>query len=298
MKTYRVPRGSADLPETVRQLRNTARLKLLQFGTQKILEKKLSTKTFNYEFDLVNYRSGGQRKSIQKIKDLIQKAVKKQIPYLDYVYGGDILNCNGAQNSALIPMASQYEMVTLTRNSRYPIDVLTRRQWYKAISRYCRYINYKNIQNGIPLHLGLSFNAEIHPSDTEAYLKWSDTSSRSELNIRARTIGHISVSLVKFMYTPYTSIVNGANPLKISTYDEYEKTLRGTDRRQFKRSDNWIYEDLTTRSITRYYPGMEKYAAPEKIFLVLDEMQQVVKTLSRKTSYDTSAFNIGSSEGT
>jgi hypothetical protein len=100
------------------------------------------------------------------------------------------------------------------------------------------------------------------------------------------------------MYTPYTSIVNGANPLKISTYDEYEKTLRGTDRRQFKRSDNWIYEDLTTRSITRYYPGMEKYAAPEKIFLVLDEMQQVVKTLSRKTSYDTSAFNIGSSEGT
>jgi hypothetical protein len=38
--------------------------------------------------------------------------------------------------------------------------------------------------------------------------------------------------------------------------------------------------------------------AVEKIFLVLEEMQQVIKTLSRKSNYDTAAFNIGSDSST
>lgn len=297
MKTFKVPISSADLPRLVRKFREDADKRLREFCTKQILDKKLSTKTFSYDFDLSNSRSGGQRKSIQKLKDLIYKAVKKRILYLDYVRQGDMV-VNGGTNSVFIQLYSPCMQVS----GRVPSDLL-RTKWATSINRYCRYLNFKCIKYGIPINLSTSFSHVIHPDDQQ---KWEKRSG--EVTVRLNMTASITVKLVLYSFPAYENFLMDPAGKDIKSYEDYEQYVKTKVSEgdtswkpiaeMYKNQSNWRVRDFPRRGSIRYYRGLEKYYCAEKLFLILDEMQQVIKAFSRKTSYDTTAFNIGSDENT
>lgn len=305
MQTFRVPRSSSDLPHQVHTLRSNADSILRKFGTQKILEKKLSTKTFNYEFDLTGLRSGGQRKSVQKLRDIISKAVKKQIPYLEYTMD-ELLQNSTAQNAVKIMVTSPW--ITVTKSRADAIAAMVDNLKYtKTLKRYTKYLRHKCIKYGIPLDFNVRNSVEIHPDDLERHDRWQHgpvSVDTCTFKLRVRFV--ITPSLCSYSYNSYLHLLrdveSGLAPdLKdIDSYYKYESYLLSNGSpesiKAYKDEENWTSNELVTRGREQYYKGAEKYASPEKLFLILDQIQQVVKTLSRKTSYDTEAFNIGSGE--
>jgi G:T/U-mismatch repair DNA glycosylase len=300
MKTFKVSHSSADLPRLVQNIKTEADDKLRKFSIQQILDKQLSTKNFSYDFDLSNSRAGGQRKSVQKLKDIIFKAVKKRIVYLEYAK--EELVSNGSQNSVFIKLVSPYVRTYVTPTSSIRTEDNT---WQKALNRYRKYINYKCIKHGVPLKISqISFNSTLHPNDLETYRSLP----REGASIRYCLTASFAVKLTLYSFSAYEAMVESYgdnNPLGIYSYDDFEKYLinkvKDNDAasidtmKRYKDADSWNARDFPRRGTVRPYAGLEKYYAPEKVFLVLDEMQKVLMTLSRKTTYDTAAFNIGNS---
>lgn len=305
MQTFKVPRSSSDLPQQVQRLRTDADSILRKFGTQKILEKKLSTKTFNYEFDLSGARSGGQRKSIQKLRDIIIKSVKKQIPYLDYTRDGDILQNSTASNAVMIKLTSHWMTVTQTPTGLVE-EVGYALPYVKSLKRYLTFLRYKCIRNGIPIDVPMRLVFETHPDDIERHTLWNNKRKTTGLSFRIRVKATISPKLYMHEYPGYVQLTQSMldspnNEMAwIDSYEKFEEYLTGLNSpellRAYHNPRNWNGADITGRRSVLFITGSEKYTSPEKVFLVLDEIQQVIKTLSRKTSYDTAAFNIGSSE--
>ena len=152
MQTFKLPRSTGNYSLQVRQLRTLIDNKLTAFCTKKVLDRGVSKKTFKYHIDLVLNRSGGQRKSLQKLRDIIQKAVKKQVPYLEYVDGGDMLKNSSQTSSLQLELKSPWMTYTLAHGDR--INHKTREMpWVKSMTRYVRFLNYNGIRKGIPIHI-------------------------------------------------------------------------------------------------------------------------------------------------
>jgi hypothetical protein len=302
MQTFKIARQNANLPELVRKLRTDSDKVLREFGTKQILAKQLSTKTFNYEFDMVDSRAGGRRKSIQKLKDILLKAVKKELPYLEYCKSGDLLVNGGATNIG-INLQMPYQAVTFTRNLSEQ-TVMSRTKYVRGVERYLRYINHKCIKAGIPIHLDWSRNAmvTVHPEDLPDYERWN-SGRGPDIKCRAKYAGTVDVRLTFYEFSTYMRVASGTAPIEgvtINTYADFEKYLVETNNaqmlREYRDAGCWTHRDMGRRGNLATYPGCEKYSSPEKIFLVLDEIVKVIKTFSRITTYDTTAFNIGSAE--
>jgi hypothetical protein len=297
MQTIKLPRSSGNYIQQVRQLRTLIDNKLTAFCTKKVVESGLTTKTFSYQFDLMGSRSGGQRKSVQKLRDLIQKAVKKQVPYLEYMEGGDLLKNTTQVQSVQLEMKSPWMVYRMTRGDRIR-EITPTTPWVKSMTRYLKFLNHKCVRKGIPLNVRMrSMSEEVHPDDIEGYETWYSSGAHQPINVRARITYIARISLVEYYYSPFTDNIDNHDT---HTYEEYEQWLEANPDSTYPRHsyydvDNWIVNSLENRHIT-VNPGSQKYKAPEKIFLELDSLQKVVKTLSRKASYDVAAFNIGSSE--
>lgn len=304
MRKFKLPQNVSDLSSLIIKMRTDASNKLSKFCTQQILDKRLSTKTFNYEFDISGSRSGAQRKSVQKLKEILYKHVKKQIPYLEYIRGGEqfLFPLSNRPNGIGIKLESPYFPVTVSRLEPSFADVASDSlKWKKSIERYCRFLRYKAIKNGIPISLSPGFEFSIHPEDEAAYETWWKTRS-GEATFRVKAVSTVKAELVIYQFANYAAIVTSAPELSITSYEEYQKHIikegDETTIRRFKDPDRWTASPLTSRSRVEYYPGLERYSTSEKIFTVLDEMIKVITTFTRRVQYDTSAFNVGSVETT
>jgi hypothetical protein len=299
MQTFKVPRSESDLPRQLQKMRLEAEEKLRVFCTKKILDHKLSTKTFNYQFDISGARAGGQRKSVQKLKDILYKAVKKQVPYIEYIAGGDIIINSTSSNAVALKIVSPY--MTFDVEPWDSISTLSERMhWVRSMRRYTKYLNFKCMRGGIPLNLErIRFTHETHPEDMNAFHAWNQTQA-SPCKVRMRITLTAKLSIRGYFYDEYVRVITNNLVDGINTYEDYENYLieyKHNERLASLRDvRNWETFDITSRRVPTFYPGVEKYVSAEKIFLILEELQQVIKTLSRKVSYDTAAFNIGSSE--
>ena len=299
MQIFKLPQSSAELPTLINRIRQESDNKLSAFCSNQILEKGLSTKTFKYDFDMGGTRSGSQRKSVQKLREILFKYVKKQLLYLDYVKGGDMVTLDGRYNNRVsIRVESPYIRTTFTRSNQ-SVDTLGKEsKWYKSLTRYCRYLKYKAIRNGIPIVLTPDVSVEAHPEDQEKRENW--TASKGPFVMRLKLTGRIAVSLSMFRYDPYARAAERKTlPEGIDTYAKYEVMLASNpdhaeELKRYKNPDSWTFHDIGSRYRSNNFPGAERYLVAEKAFLVLDEMIQVMKTLSRRVQYDTSAFDIGS----
>jgi hypothetical protein len=305
MQTFKVPRSSSNLPREVNKLRVDAEEKFKHFCTKMIVDSKLSTKTFNYQFDMCGSRSGGQRKSVQKLKDILLKAVKKQVPYLEYMSGGDILFNNNGSNSVNIKISSPYMMLTIPADSEVSY-MLENAHWVKSIRRYFKFMNYKCMRNGISLHMDrIRTTVEGHPEEHAPYKQWTqDRNQKPDFTGRFKITLTAKVSIRGYEHDAYLRHNTiGIEPLPgVDTHEklaEYwaERDVVGSLQR-YRDVSTWGTYDITSRRGLSVYPDSERFMAVEKIFLVLEEMQQVIKTLSRKSNYDTAAFNIGSDSST
>lgn len=296
MRKFKLPVTSGNLVGLIHEMRTGAAAKLSAFCSQQILDKKLSTKTFKYDFDIAGRRSGGQRKSVQKLREILYKHIKKQIPYLEYVSSGDsfLTMHSSRSNQVIFNLESYYTKVTLTSAGDIARE-LHNLPWRKSIVRYSRFLNYKALRKGIPLNTVLtSFNHHIHEDDQEAYNRWTEGRNAESISVRIKMKVKLVVTISSYEYRRYTE----SRPPYINSYDDYEKTLSGRDLIDFRDSDSWVTSDLTSTTASRSntHPGYEKYHTAEKIFLVLDDLLKVITTLTRRVQYDTAAFNIGSAE--
>jgi len=305
MQTFKVPRSSSNLPREVNKLRVDAEEKFKHFCTKMIVDSKLSTKTFNYQFDMCGSRSGGQRKSVQKLKDILLKAVKKQVPYLEYMSGGDLLFNNNGANSVNIKLVSPYMMLTIPDGNEVSL-LLESAKWVKVMRRYFRFLNYKCMRNGISLNIDrIRTNVEGHADEHDTYRQWTNNRGpKSDFTGRFKITLTAKVSIRGYSHDAYLRY----NPLGVEPIpgvDTHEKLAQHflennqlDNLRAYRNVEIWDTYDITSRRGLSVYPDSERFMAVEKIFLVLEEMQQVIKTLSRKSNYDTAAFNIGSDSST
>lgn len=301
MRKFKLPQSTQDLSGLIQKMRTDSAVKLSKFCTKQILDKRLSTKTFNYEFDISGTRSGGQRKSVQKLREILWRHVKKQIPYLEYIRGSDnyVQPISHRPNAVMINLESQYFPITVSRADRDPFGTALDLRWTKSLQRYCRRMRYKCMRAGIPLSLSEETNCEFHPDDVAPYEQWNNK-RQGELLVRVKIRMVVIAELSIYQYSDYIrSHQNGQIP-EVKSYLDYEKYLEGpafaTQRRRFHNVNNWSISALTSPSRVTPYPGYERFTTAEKIFTVLDEMIKVLTTLTRRVQYDTAAFDVGSIE--
>lgn len=293
MRKFKLPMQSVSLVGVINEMRNQAATKLSAFCTKQILDKRLSTKTFKYDFDISGRRSGGQKKSVQKLREILYKHVKKHIPYVEYIKSGEDFFSVQANHSnrVMFNLESPYLRVTLTNLSI--VDSMMNHRWLRSLHRYARFLNHKSIRNGIPLSVEvLNPQREVHPDDLKTVEALSYRTGPTTVRVKLKA--KLSVNLCAWEHPDYLQWAQ-----EDCTYDEYEAYLETDDTlkaalKSYRDGSSWIKRDLVRRVLP--YPGGEKYQTAEKIFLVLDEMIKVITTLTRRVEYDAAAFNIGSAE--
>lgn len=305
MRKFKLPVTSGNLVELINEMRTGAAAKLSAFCSQQILDKRLSTKTFKYDFDIAGRRSGGQRKSVQKLREILLKHVKKQVSYLEYVRSGDAFMTvhSSRSNQIAFKLESPFFKVSITNEDYDLTGKVVASKWARGILRYSRFLNYKAIQSGTPLNCSVeNLNFEISPDDLADYENWcaAGTRDRVGITLKLRASAKFTVKIAAYEYPGFTQ----SRPPGVNTYSEFESYLakmigpsRDIALSAYRNSSNWRARDLAGISyVNGDYSGSEKYYTAEKIFLALDEMIKVIVTLTRRVQYDAAAFNIGSTE--
>jgi hypothetical protein len=196
-------------------------------------------------------------------------------------------------------------MLTIPADSEVSY-MLENAHWVKSIRRYFKFMNYKCMRNGISLHMDrIRTTVEGHPEEHAPYKQWTqDRNQKPDFTGRFKITLTAKVSIRGYEHDAYLRHNTiGIEPLPgVDTHEklaEYwaERDVVGSLQR-YRDVSTWGTYDITSRRGLSVYPDSERFMAVEKIFLVLEEMQQVIKTLSRKSNYDTAAFNIGSDSST
>lgn len=304
MRTFKIKASNTSLRVRAEQLRRDSNDVLSKFCTQKILDSNLATKTFNYEFDFAGRQNGALRKSAQKLRDILYKAVKKKIIFLDYSANGDLLkNYPAGGNGGIFTLKSWPFKHTIpggsgTADRRGEFEQI---KYSKIITRYCRYLNYLAVKNKIPLHLTPSFSLHVISSQVEDYQKWVvSKTARLEppKQYEVYITCEVSVLLNTYVYRNFRATLDYRNIAEMETYLQNKASEDPQAARALKdlgNLNNWAANPYHGRIGARSIPDEDiRFRAPEKMFLILNSMQKVICSFTRLTSYDTQAFNVGS----
>lgn len=292
MKIIKVPLRRTDLSGRIIALRSKTRAILNQFCIDKVRESKLSTSSFSYEFDLAGKVSlATQKKSVQRLVELLYKSVKKQTPYVEYMKGGEMFNTSRITAEMVkIKLMSPYIAIDFAKEDDL-VTVMHRSKWYRGKRNYFRYLNREAVKFGLPIQVTTDYETEVHPDDHELYSEII-LAEKTEDSIRARFNLTVYLNVGYWVNTSYQEFLETEAGYGINTHEEYLQTLGVTERDPYN-PDQWTF--YGTR-YTTYHRGQEKFMCMEKLFVVLDKLQKVLKTFSRITTYDTAAFTIGSEQ--
>jgi hypothetical protein len=293
MKIIKVPLRQTNLASRIVGLRTRSREILNKFCIDKVRESKLSTSSFSYDFDLAGRTSlATKKKSVQRLFELLYKSVKKQIPYVEYIKGGEMFNTTRITGEyAKIKLTSPYLAVIFDEQHNDIHDEIVNLKWLKSKHRYMRYLNQKSIEFGAPLFVGFTYEHEVHPDDTNLCHEICEGRNIGGL-IRVKLNITLTVRVGVWNDPAYEEFLESDRGYGIKTHDEYVSIMRENSETSYYAYDpaQWTF---TLARNARYVRGAEKYLCMEKLFVMLDQMQKVLKTFSRITTYDTAAFTIG-----
>lgn len=296
MKTIRLPVNSTSLSTRIYALRNDIRARLKKFCIDKVVEHKLAPRSFSFEFDLEGQRDGGQKKSIQKLQGLLEKSLLKQMPYLAYAKSGQFLKY--ASNNRLVTklylpapipvrVSASNDMQSSFENSPK----------IRALKKYFKRINHALREQGQCLGVAANFSYEIPKSESMKYANARESNTEKVVFVT----GVVNIDFQIGIWTHRTWL-DRREDSSVSRFNgqhgwiEHIKANRNSEANRRALSSDTYWRLYSIREIVSLKHLLGYYMSTEKMFLILNEMQQVLKTLSRVTTYDPSAFNIGSPE--
>lgn len=289
MKKIKLPVTSANLATRIASIRETAKKKLTKFMIDKVVENKLGIRTFNFEFDFKGDRDGGQRKSVQKFRDIILKSVEKQIPYIQYTEDGLFLK-NDSRDSVSLNLILRPELVEISRTRSVRPE---RFKQVKLIKRYIRLLNRKFIKGKFCVRIEAEETFKILPEHRDAF----DAAGKKQQSTSVYVTPTLFVR-IKLCTWHHEAYGNRRVREEYPTLEQYIESYK----RDYPNSDIYAPQSWTTITLVptsqRRVIGLENFSIPERFFLHIKDIEKVVKTFARVTSYDSTAFNIGAAETT
>lgn len=306
MKTMKLAVSRTSLATRIAALRKDSRARLKKFCIDTVVSKKLAARTFSFEFDFSGERDGTMKKSIQRMRELILKSVEKQIPYVSYASGGLILR-NRSSQGVLIEVKLFPKTIKIKRGQHVE-DILEDVKDIKSIRRYCRRLNREAIKAGQTLSINLVPSWQF-PNNEES-VKFNDLQNKSrdfEMDLSIVPVIKVNVNVGVWVLTTYNDLMLRAPTLR-SRYPEVDDFIAAIQRKDRDLVDFGVnVEDVYSRDLWFFHnppdsqrngrtEGHSRYRVPEKMFLIINQMQRILKTFARISSYDSSAFNIGTPE--
>lgn len=271
-------------------IRNSAATRLRQYCVDRVIALGLATMSSkNTELYLGNAGTAS-RKTIGKLRTMLQKYLLKNMPYLDSIEGGFLqlhdreyfkIMLYSIPEVRTIPLllnrtrqTSNYEVNSSSALRRAALDKIGDHKWSE---RYCRYMNYLCRKYRVPLKLSPSTTLDFEPTDVGAAGMLPTEAERHSYPIRSKLSTRILITVGAwyndnlysgFEVPPNISDADLANP-------------RG-----------WEFSQIIGMGENRF--SMLADFNPYQIFLHLENCIRVLQTLTRKVSYGYSAYSFRS----
>jgi hypothetical protein len=300
MRRTHIPAQSGEVKERVKKLRNDCDTALSKFCRDKIVEHKLAPKTLSFNFDFRG-ASTDIRRSLVRLKTLFGRALEKKLPYVEYTEEPffKILS----REKFVITLTSFPETGQLLTPEFNRLNS-TRRQilaestnFAKLIRRYVRYLQFLCLKYSLPFEIGVRFTARTSFESQRIY-ETLCAEQRMAYHPEIQYAAEIRISLVYWVYGPYTDRENGAS---ISMDNFIQQQLEELSSAEMYDHMQWNSNEITygfhqVGGIVGRTHLLSRYWAIEKIFFYIPQILKVLQTLTRVTTYVPTAFSIGASE--
>lgn len=291
MRMIRMKVGSEDPTSDATRLAQDSAIILKNYCNRKVIENKLATKSFTFDFDFHDSRRG-IAKSIDRFTLLIKRAIEKKMPFLGYTLEPSIIT--GVGFGFVFVTTCETVRLNPDRDEEYEPNL-------EKVERYIRFLNYMARKHGVPMMI--NHGHEVVPNDidtTRYYQEYGDNQKKSKkerkevepplYNVQLRieaTVGSWGPSLE-------TSI-----PGHLLDQPELpDHILADKDRWAFLSLP--LYSEhvgvprrrMVPTSSSILYPATQKFAVAERIFNFIPYFIQSISTLLRGNYYDFQAFSI------
>jgi hypothetical protein len=310
MRTIKIPVQNASQGTRLSRMRIDAGEALQDFCHQKLLATKLVGPTFSYRFNLCpGINSSTMRSEIKKglvrLKELFRRDLEKSIPYTEYARE-PLLNIKNRQTYQICLMSwaeksavNHRQFQSLSGAAR---RALVRESAYgRVIERYVRYLQFLCLKYGAPFLLKI--DTDLKYSDASNIEVQGIYSEEQAANYYPELHYVCKINIDPVYFTPIAiGNLRTTNSTTLRSIPEWINTVlkNGLKEDAVYTVDQWVgYPIANGRPVsTTDITGLGKYWIAERMFLFIDEIRQVLKSLSRKTSYVPSAFSIRTSENT
>lgn len=291
MRMIKMKVGSEDPTSNATRLANESAVILKNYCNRKVIENKLATKSFTFDFDFQDNRRNIS-KSVDRFTLLIKRAIEKRMPFLEYTLEPSIITGTGLG----FVLMTTHETVRLNPDVDHDYSPNLR-----SIERYIRFMNYMSRKHGVPIML--NHGIEVSPNEidlTRYYAEFAENKKKNKknknevelpiYNVTLRieaTIGawgpahenSISLELLDQPQLPDHVLAdpNRWSFLSLPLFSEHV----GIPRRM-----------MVPTSSSILYPATQKMAVAERIFHFIPYFIQSISTLLRGNYYDFQAFSI------
>lgn len=277
MRLISVPVTSTSPRTGLLGLIRDAQTRLQEFCVEKIIALKLAPKSFNFMFDFHNSRRMCN-KSVERVMTLLKRACLKKFPFIEHI-SPRFWSMSPDKNMCLTLKLDDVCVKGSLTNVQVTDAILSNKQ-VKLINRYVVYLNYLSRKHAYPISIAV--NLRKGPLEGEID-RWNSLT----LSQREDPTNFIKYSLEMSVY------------FKIGTHEYYQwDALPRGDDSEFANESRWgftlLSDNIGFRRVINDFN--EKYYCIERLFLITDQIVKVFATLSRKTEYVYSAFNISPAE--
>lgn len=279
MKTITMPVGNTGVLLRITNLKKTAAQILNKFCNDKVKEAKLATKSFLCDFDFYGYHSTSTKKSIDKLNLLFKRDLAKAVPFI--VFASPEYTTTYASNNSDIFRISLRSRIYTTKvklnqdavDSGDPVLFLTSAATmgdvYKdhvrtceMFDRYCRFLNKRCVDGKLTLKTSHSSLIRF----TDEFITELNQFTKKDIKDKVEVECRYTVDTL-FTFSLGFWNIGGS----LGTFTSIPRALR----------------DCSPDELD------SGFTCVEKMFGHLNDLRKPLRTLIRKTSYDTDAFVIG-----
>jgi hypothetical protein len=308
MRVMKIPVQNSSQGARLVKMRADTDSALVDFCHQQLLKSKLAGPTFSYRFNLVpRSNTTASRSEIKKglvrLKELFRRDLEKSIPYIEYARE-PLLNIRGRQTYSITLVSwaenlgiSFYQYQRLSGSGRR--DLVKQSSYGRVLERYKRYLQYLCLKYGAPFMLTIDFDFKLSDASQLECQGLQTQEQQAEYKPEFHYVCRINIDPT--YWTPREVYgANGRAGTAERSIENWIKTnLKNHGSAQTYHVDRWVSHYIANGrpAQTTDITDLGRYWVAERIFLFIDPIRKILKSLSRKTSYVPSAFSIRAAEG-
>jgi len=305
MRTALIPHVTAGPRTRAIRIRSECSRRIQQYCRDRVIELKLATKQFSYDFD---FTSGGTptRRSLVRFKTLLSRAIEKQLPYVEYTQK-PFLEILGRSTFSITLLSrpvrysgSYYEFYKLGTTPKRLLCEDSR--FGKTVERYVQYLRYICLKHAVPISIHSSGSSLLSAESKARYYEIL-SSNYDALKTESPEVQYevkIMAQIVYWSHLPYNDLIRANHPRLLSLDEFIANRLEHEPVSAVFSQSEWHSTNIADGSLPSskdFLEGYSRYWVPEKVFYYLPQIISTLRTLTRKTSYVSSAFSIGAPEG-